>query len=325
MSAFFYSRRRSFRILLLLPGLLCVAGCGTQAQNARTVQNDLVESLRHAQADPNDVQARQWADHAIAVTPTDPDVYYGPTTPNPADPIPALSVSLVFAAVGDTPALADYLTQAVQKFPNDVRGYSSLVDAQKQLGQTASQKATAAKLVVLLSSKLKTPGTTDIPKLTLELAQAYFDAGDPINGAATYKKAVQAYPMDPEPLNGLAYAYAVQGTNLPEALGLARQSLAVAQKQGADDTTIAAIQDTLGWVQYHQGDYAEAEQNLLQAANTLPRLAETRYHLGLVYVAEGNMQAAHSELNHAVQLSQGYAAAQQALDSLPKTAVAAKP
>ena len=102
------------------------------------------------------------------------------------------------------------------------------------------------------------------------------------------------------------------------ALALAHQAVALAQKQGMDDLHVAEYQDTLGWVQYQQGDYPDAEQNILQAANVLPREAEIRYHLGLVYAAQGNMAAARSELGHAVLLAQGYAAAQQALDSLPK-------
>ena len=324
MSAYSLFRRPVPLFLCLLLTFLCLAGCGTQAQNARKVQDSLSESLRHAQTDPTDAAARQWADRAVAAAPSDPATYLGPRTPNPNDPLPALSIALVFTAVGDTPALADYLTQAVQKFPDDERGLLLLVEAQKQLGRTALQKAAAAKLVTLLNAKLKTPGTTDIPNTTFALAQAYFDAGDTVNGAATYKKAIQAYPTRPDPLNGLAYAYAVRGTNLPEALGLAQKAMTLVPK-GSDDTVGAAYQDTLGWVQYQQGDYAAAEQNILQAANTLPRQAELRYHLGLIYVAQGKMDAARSELNHAVQLSQGYAAAQQALDSLPKTVAAKSP
>lgn len=326
MSFYFLSRRVSLLLCLLVA--VCLAGCGTQAQNARKVQENLSESLRHVQTDPTDASARQWADRAIAVAPSDPDTYLGPKPSNLNDPVPALSIALIFAAVGDTPALADYLNQAVQKFPNDERGYLLLIEAQKQLGQTAAQKATAAKLVTLLNTKLKTPGTTDISNTTFSLAQAYFDAGDTVNGAATYKKAIQAYPADPIPFNNLAYAYAVRGTNLPEALGLAQKAVALAQKNqktGTDDVTVAGYLDTLGWVQYQQGNYLAAEQNLLEAANSLPRLAETRYHLGLVYIAQGKMEAARSELNHAVQLSQGYAAAQQALDTLPKTIVAKSP
>lgn len=336
MSAHFLPRRRFslFQAGLLLAGALLAAGCGTQTQNALKVQEDLDESLHYAQlGDAKDeVKARHSADLAIAVTPSNADTYFGPRTSNPNDPLPPLSVYTVFAAPGDTPAIADYMTQGIQKFPNDERGYQLLCDAQNKLGQAAAQKATAAKLIPLLSSKLKAPGATDIQSLTDALGQAYFDAGDTVSGTATLKKAIQAYPTEPEAMNNLAYAEAVRGINLPEALGLARQAVALAQKRADNDDTVAAYQDavadyqdTLGWVLYQQNSYAEAEQDELEAANALPRQAKIRYHLGLIYVAEGKMDAAYSELKHATLLSQNYAAAQQALDTLPKTAVAKSP
>lgn len=332
MSAFLLLRRRFplFQAGLLLSGALLVSGCGTQAQNSLKVQNDLDTCLRSAQlGDAKDeADARHWADLAIAVAPLNPNTYFGPRTLNPNDPLPQLSVYLVFKAAGDTPAVADYMAQAVQKFPNDERGYLLLSQAQNILGQTAAQKVTAAKLVTLLNSKLKVPSATDFQVLTDALGQAYFDAGDTVNGAATYKKAIQAYPTEPDAMNGLAYAEAVRGMNLPEALGLARQAVALAQKLPDDDSkdaTLAAYQDTLAWVLYQQGKYPEAEQNALEAANGSPRLAEVRYHLGLIYIAEGKMEAARSELKHATLLSQGYTAAQQALDGLPKTGVAKAP
>ena len=300
----------------LLTGLL--AGCGTQVQNAYKVQQDLSEALRLAQTKPTDAEARQWADQAIAITPQDPAVYFGSSTPS-SDPLPQLSVLFVFTNVGDTPAVADYMDQATKKFPQDERGWQALVNAREQMGQTAAQHAAAARLVLLLGQKLQKPGTTDIMMLTDALAQAYFDAGDPVNGAATYTKAVQAYPTQPDPKNGLAYAYAVSGTHLPEALALAQKALAEAQQAGVSDEGQAAIQDTVGWVQYRQGDYADAAQNILQAASAAPREAEIRYHLGLIYAAQGNVPAAQAELGHAVMLAQNYAAAQQALSSLPKT------
>ena len=329
MFVFFLSPRRVSLLwaILLLPAALLLAGCGTQAQNNLSVQNDLNESLRLGQLG-KEKEARQWADRAIAVAPSAPDTYFGSPTPNPNSLLPQLSIYAVFTDAGDTPAVADYMAQAVQKFPGDPRGYLLLSEAQNQLGQTAAQKATATKLITLLTAKLKAPGATDIRDLTDWLGQAYFDAGDTANGTVTYKKAIQAYPTEPAAMNGLAYADAVHGIALPEALGLARQALALAEKlpdSDIKDAAVAAYQDTLAWVLYQQGHYAEAEQNELQAANDAPRMAEIRYHLGLIYIAEGKMEAARSELTHATLLSDKYAAAEQALDSLPKTAVAKTP
>ena len=303
---------------LLLTGLL--AGCGTQAQNALKVQEDLSEAQRHVQVDPTDTQARQWADRAIAVAPQDLATYFGPdaATTSSGDALTLLSIASVFASTGDTPAIAAYMTQATQKFPNDERGFLLLSQAQKTLGQASAQKATAAQLVSLLLKKIHTPGATNLDGLYEELGQAYFDAGDTVNGTATFTKAIQAYPTEPGLPNDLAYNDALRGTNLPQALTLAHQAITLAQKQNEPDEQIAAYQDALGWVQYQQGDYVGAEQNLLQAVNAMPRFAEIRYHLGLVYTAQGNTDAARSELSHAVLLAQNYAAAQQALDTLPK-------
>ena len=306
--------------VLLLAGLL--SGCGTQAQNALKVQEDLSEAQRLVQTEPTDAQARQWADRAVAVAPQDADTYFGGASGVFGDSVPVLSIFSVFSDAGDTPAVADYMTQATKKFPSDERGFLFLSQAQGTLGQTAARKATAAQLVVLLNKKLRTPGATNLDILSEELAQAYFDAGDPASGAAAYQKAMQAYPTNAGFPNDLAFNDALRGINLPQALTLAQKAITLAQKQGVSDAQIAAYQDTLGWVQYEQGDYAGAEQNLLQAVNAAPREAEIRYHLGLVYAAQNQIEAARTELGHAVLLAQGYAAAQQALDGLPKAAPA---
>jgi len=322
MSLQYFSSKRAAACAgaaLLLTGLL--AGCGTQAQNALTVQKDLSEAQQYVQVEATDTKARQCADRAIAVAPQDSTTYFGPDTPSSTgDSLPVLSIASVFESVGDTPALAAYMTQATQKFPADERGFRLLAQAQKTLGQTAAEKATAAQLVVLLNKKIRTPGAANLDSLYEALAQAYFDSGDAVNGTAAFKKAIQAYPTKPGLPNDLAYNEALRGASLPEALALARQAITLAQKQNAPDEQVALYQNTLGWVQYQQGDYAGAEQSLLQAANALPREAEIRYHLGLVYAAQGNTEAARSELGHAILLAQNYAAAQQALDSLPKNA-----
>lgn len=309
-------------ILLLLLSLL-PTGCGSKAANEEKVRDTLAEAAHEVQVNADDKQARKMTDRAIALAPNDPDTYFGdPNAPFPPIPPTENGVAAVFAAVGDDAALADYMQQAVAKFPNDERGYQILADAQGRLGRTAEQKATAAKLVTVLAKKLQTPGATDILGLTTALAQAYFDSGDPVNGAATYHKAIQAYPTDPTPPNNLAYAYAVAGTNLPEALQLSQKALALAAKKNDDDQTMATYQDTLGWVEYRLGRFQEAEPNLQEAADALPRLPEIRFHLGSVYAAEGKTDAARTEFAHALLLSPGYAAARQSLAQLPKAGAA---
>ncbi len=305
-------------LMLPLPPLL--AGCGSKAVNALKVNDTLIEAARRAQTDPDDKGARKYVDAAIALAPRDPATYFG----DAGGPAPQIGVADVFTLVSDDPALIDYMTQAVQKIPDDYRGYQILEGAQGRQGRTAAQKATATRLIAVLTKKLQKPGATDIATLTALQAQAYFDSGDPVTGAALYRKAIQAYPTNPDPPNGLAYAYAVTNdrAHLPEALTLARQALALAQKAApsdAKDEKVAAVQDTVAWVQHRLGDDKGAEQNLLDAVNFDPRLPEMRFHLGSVYAAEGKTDAARAELGHAVLLCPGYAEAQAALDRLPKT------
>ena len=300
-------------VLLLLPLL---AGCGSKTVNAIKVDGTLKEAYQRAQVDTNDKEARRYVDSAIAIAPTDPATYFG----DAAGSVPQMGVADVFRLVGDDPALIDYMKQAAQKFPDDYRGYQILEGAQGRQGRMVDQKATATRLVAVLAKSIKKPGATNIEALTLLQAQAYFDSGDPATGASLYQKAIQAYPASSDAFNGLAYAYAVTNTRLPEALALAQKALALVQKSKSDtkDESVAAVQDTLAWVQYRQADYKDAEQNLLDALSADPRLPEIRFHLGSVYAAQDKTDAARAEFGHAVLLCPGYAQAQAALDKLPK-------
>lgn len=301
------------KLLLPLALLPVLAGCGTQTQNALKVQGDLSEALRHAQVDLNDKEARKWVDRAIALAPNDPATYFGVHDANTSTD----GVATVFTQVGDDPALADYMAQAIQKFPNDYRGYQILIEAQGRMGRDAERKATAQKLVGVLAPAIQKPGATSIMERSAALAGAYFAAGDPVTGAAQYQKLIQAYPTEPELPNALAYNWALSNTNLPQALKLSEQSLVLARQKSYPDEQMAALLDTLGWIQYRQGDFKNAAQNLEQAAALTPRQAETRYHLGMAYTALGETDAARAEMGHAVLLSQGYAAAEAAQKALP--------
>jgi len=314
-------------LVAMLPAIMMIAltGCGTTTQNAIKAQNYLMEAQRHAQVDATDQQARVWANRAIAVEPQNLDTYVG--SPDPNAIVQPLSIAAVFASIGDDSALADYMQEAIQKFPEDDRAYRYRIDALNRLGQISARQATAVSLVNLLTKRLAKPGTKDIPGLTEAIAQAYCDSGDMVNGAAWYKKAIGAYPLlasypnDTGPYNGLAYAYAVANIHLPEALALAQKALALAERSNSDDkgSIVAAIQDTLGWVQHGLGDNKNAQQNLEQAASSDPRQPEVRYHLGVVYAAEGKTDAARSEFGHALLIASGYAAARTALSALPKS------
>ena len=309
----------TLRALLLFLCLLLLSGCGTQVQNTLKVQANLRQAEYYAKLNQTS-QARQWADRAVAVDPNTLSTYL-PTSTGPSDD-DTTTIAQIFEASGDESTLRDYMKQAAAKFPDDYRPLQTLSETYGLLGDVTNQKATATALATLLEKKITAPGSQHDKDLTLALAQAYCDAGNLTKGAADYNAVLNTDRNDPVALNGLAYAYAVanSGPDLPQARALAQQALASATKAGAPDEFIGAVQDTLGWVQYRQGDLADAQRNIQAAVSIDPRMAEERYHLGMVYEALHQPDAARAEFTHAALLAQGYAAPQLELSRLKETA-----
>lgn len=308
---------RRFFLVCILIALL--PGCSaTKLGKQNAIQAYLDDALRQAQIDRM-AQARQAADRALAVDPADVNTYVRIARTAPVSG--ALDIATVFQSVGDDPTLADYMSQAIRQFPAVYQPYVVLKEAQIRLGRRTEAQATAVKLAALLEANLKKPGTKIDGDLYATLAQAYCDAGNTSKGIEDYRKATRAYPDDPTPLNNLAYVFAVADSkpNLAEARTLAGKAIALAQKQNASEMELGTYQDTLGWVQYRQGDFKGAETSLLNTVSALPRLPEVRYHLAMTYLAQGKTDAARAEFGHAVQLSKGYADAQRELSRLPPT------
>lgn len=103
--------------------------------------------------------------------------------------------------------------------------------------------------------------------------QAYLDRGTNYADLLAFERAIadcqeaqRLAPENPEPYNVLAWLYAEHmGTRLEEATALAEQGLALAQRLG-DATSIARVEDTLGWVYCKRGMFTEALPYLERAA-----------------------------------------------------------
>jgi tetratricopeptide (TPR) repeat protein len=63
------------------------------------------------------------------------------------------------------------------------------------------------------------------------------------------------------------------------------------------------FKDTLGWTYYQRGDYKSAVSLLEEAAAALPDQPLIRYHLGMSYVATGQLAKAVEQLNKARELA----------------------
>jgi tetratricopeptide (TPR) repeat protein len=129
---------------------------------------------------------------------------------------------------------------------------------------------------------------------------------------AHYEKIVSLDRRAPVAANNLAYLYAEDGTNLDVALNLVQSAKAASP----DDPD---VDDTLGWVYHKRGLSALAVEPLRRSIAKDPKNALYHFHLGMVYVKNGDAANAKTMLQRAVSLgleSQDESQAQRALASL---------
>src|SRR5262249_1513194 len=81
---------------------------------------------------------------------------------------------------------------------------------------------------------------------------------------------------------------------------------------------IPQFKDTLGWVNYQNGDYAAAIPLLEDAAAKLPNYALVRYHLGATYQAAGETEKAADQFKKARELAPNDADLNRKIDAALK-------
>lgn len=135
--------------------------------------------------------------------------------------------------------------------------------------------------------------------------------------AELYRRVLAYAPGHPIAANNLAVLYTTDATRRQEALTLAEQAVAAAPDN-------PFTRDTLGWVQYHLREFAEAARNVERARTALPEHPEIAYHLGAVYVALGDRREQALQLLrealHAPMEGEWRAAAEQMLRELEASA-----
>ena len=110
-----------------------------------------------------------------------------------------------------------------------------------------------------------------------------------------YRQALAADPNLAAAAGNLAWVDAQQGTNLDEALDLARKAKQVAPE-------VDSITDTLAWVHYKRNSYAVAVPLFRECVRKEPAQPLYHYHLGLALLGEGDKPSARAELLAALHL-----------------------
>ena len=145
--------------------------------------------------------------------------------------------------------------------------------------------------VITFEEALNEAQNTNAELLT---ARFYLDYGAAAEQAGLYDKAAElfrkAIAMDPanaaEPYNYLGYMWAEQNTHLEEAEDAIKRALQLDPGNGA-------YLDSMGWVQYRQGKFEQALENLKRAVQNLPREDPVVFdHLGDAYLKLNRMAQA---------------------------------
>ncbi len=99
------------------------------------------------------------------------------------------------------------------------------------------------------------------------------------------KRVVDINPEHAEALNYIGYTYAEQGAHLDEALDLVTRALKIKPESGY-------IIDSLGWIFYQKGNYAQAIKHLQKAVDLMPEDPTISEHLGDAYAKAGRYKDA---------------------------------
>jgi tetratricopeptide (TPR) repeat protein len=152
----------------------------------------------------------------------------------------------------------------------------------------------------------------DNQRLNLGLAGVRERQGRFDDSIAVYEKVLEANPDNIIATNNLAVILAEQKQD--------EQSLKKARELAAALATYEQppLQDTIGWVYYHSGDYDKAVAVLKAVVEKMPDVPVFNYHLGMAYYRQGDTGSAKAYLSKAVDEQYSYPGVEEARQVLSK-------
>jgi Flp pilus assembly protein TadD len=145
------------------------------------------------------------------------------------------------------------------------------------------------------------------PESQMVLARLLEMSGDIEGAKDAYRRVLELVPDFPDAINNLAWLMANDGNpnNLTEALNLAQLAK---EKQPTNPNFL----DTLGWLQYKQGQYYNAALKFKQAIDKSPGKPVLHYHLALALVGQDQKEDAVHAVEQSLKLSKSFPERDQA-------------
>jgi tetratricopeptide (TPR) repeat protein len=183
---------------------------------------------------------------------------------------------LLIGAVKDSERAVKLLTEGRRRFPGAPEFTYLLAIALRETKQ-------AQQAVVVFEEALHEGESGDSEIVN---ARFYFDYGATAEQAGLYDKAADLFrksiSLDPanaaDAYNYLGYMWAEQNTHLDEAESMVRRALQIEPNNGA-------YLDTVGWIEFRQGKFEQALNDLLRAAQNMARDDAVVFeHIGDTYM-----------------------------------------
>lgn len=209
---------------------------------------------------------------------------------DPILPLVQLRKAVLINRMGQTDQAVQDLRELAQQFPD-----SPLPD--EQLGDILRERQRFPAAVAAYDQAVARIGEPSAADWVLfyERGVAEEQSHQWPKAVEDFRHALQLSPDQPFVLNYLGYSWADQGTHLAEA----RKMIETAAQKRPND---GAITDSLGWVEYRQGDYRDAVRTLERAVELEPEDATINGHLGDAYWAVGRRIEAEYQWRRALTM-----------------------
>lgn len=144
----------------------------------------------------------------------------------------------------------------------------------------------------LLADHLKSNPPQDIP-LRMQLGSLLVELNRNEEARDCFEKLAALHPDFAPAYNNLAFLYSERLVNLDKAAASAKKARDI-------DPRNPAMADTLGWIEWLRGNYADALPLLEEAVTGLPGYPSARYHLAMTHDKLGHLDVATKELEKAI-------------------------